>query len=87
MTALLGGVIEEGMAGEYVDYAAAEQATMAASAILQAMVDEGVVSRAKYIELTSVLDDCYTSIEKDEEYDPRQFLLALQRLQSAVPRL
>ena len=79
--------MEEGLAGEFVDYAAAEQATMATSAILQAMVDDNVITRAKYIELSDVLDDCYRAIEKDEEYDPRQFLAALQRLQSAIPRM
>lgn len=85
--ALLAGLLTEGLSGEYVDYAAAEQATMAASAMLQTMVDDGMISRAKYIELSAVLNDCYTVIEKDEEYDPRQFLVALQRLESAVPRL
>jgi hypothetical protein len=87
MNALMGGVIEEGLAGEFVDYAAAEQATMATSAILQAMVDDNVITRTKYIELSGVLDDCYRAIEKDEEYDPRQFLAALQRLQGAIPRI
>lgn len=87
MSAVLGGIMEEGLAGEYVDYAAAEQATMAASAILQAMVDDSVISRAQYIELSGVLNDCYKAIEKDEEYDPRQFLAALESLQNAVPRL
>ena len=87
MNALMGSVIEEGLAGEYVDYAAAEQATMATSAMLQAMVDDNIISRAKYIELSGVLEDCYHAIEKDEQYDPRQFLAALQKLQSAVPRL
>lgn len=87
MKALLGGLIEQGLRGEYVDFAAAEQATMAASAVLQSMVDGSVISQAKYIELSTVLNDCYTAIEKDEDYDPRQFLAAMQRLQSAVPTL
>lgn len=87
MKALLGGLIEQGLQGEYVDFAAAEQATMAASAVLQTMVDSSVISRAKYVELSAVLNDCYAAIEKDEAYDPRQFLAAMQRLQSAVPTL
>ncbi len=84
---MMAGLIEFGLDGEFVDYAGAEQATMAASALLQTMVDDGMISRAKYIELSAVLEDCYTAIEKDEEYDPRQFLAAVQRLQSAVPAL
>lgn len=85
--ALLAGLLNEGLSGEYVDYAAAEQATMAASAMLQTMVDDGMISREQYIELSAVLNDCYSAIEKDEEYNPRQFLAALQKLQSAVPSL
>lgn len=85
--ALLAGLLQEGLSGEYVDYAAAEQATMAASAILQAMVDDGMMSRAQYVELSAVLNDCYAAIEKDEEYSPRQFLAALQKLESALPTL
>lgn len=85
--ALLAGILTEGLSGEYVDYAAAEQATMAASAMLQTMADDDMISRAKYMELSAVLDDCYTVIEKDESYNPRQFLAALQKLQSAVQSL
>jgi hypothetical protein len=85
--ALLAGILTEGLSGEYVDYAAAEQATMAASAMLQTMADDDMISRAKYMELSAVLDDCYTVIEKDESYNPRQFLAALQKLQSAIQSL
>jgi len=83
----MAGLLKEGLSGEYVDYAAAEQATMAASAMLQTMVDDGMISREQYVELSAVLNDCYSAIEKDEEYNPRQFLAALQKLQSAVPSL
>ncbi|MEQ8508645.1 MAG: multiheme c-type cytochrome [Rhodospirillaceae bacterium] len=85
--ALLVGLMNEGLSGEYVDYAAAEQATMAASAMLQTMVDDKMISQAQYIELSGVLNDCYAAIEKDEEYNPRQFLAALQNLQRAMPSL
>jgi hypothetical protein len=87
IAALMGGLIEMGLSGEYVDYAGAEQATMAASALLQTMVDDGMISRAKYIELSAVLNECYTAIEKDEEYDPRAFLAAVQTLQNAIASL
>ncbi len=87
ISALTGGLIEMGLSGEYVDYAGAEQATMAASALLQTMVDDGMISRAKYIELSGVLEECFTAIEKDEEYDPRAFLAAVQNLQNAIPSL
>ena len=46
MQALLTGVIREGLGGEYVDYAAAEQATMALAAIIAAMRTAGSSKRA-----------------------------------------
>ncbi len=67
----MAGLLKEGLSGEYVDYAAAEQATMAASAMLQTMVDDGMISREQYVELFGLfLNDCYSAIEKDEEYNP-----------------
>ena len=87
MKALIAGVLEEGLHGEYVDYAAAEQATMAMSAILQAMADDGILSRARHAELTRVLDACFEAIKDDGKYDPRQFLAELQALQQAVAAL
>lgn len=87
MKALITGLIDEGMSGEYVDYAAAEQATMAMSAVLQAMADDGTLSQAQHIELTSVLDACFETIEDDGKYDPRQFLADMQSLQAAIADL
>jgi len=87
MRLLLGGLITRGLEGEYADYAAAEQATMAASAILQAMLDAEVIDEDQYLELMDVMSTCYEAVEKDEEYNPREFLAALQALEMAVPRL
>jgi len=87
MRLLLEGLIKRGLDGEYADYAAAEQATMAASAILQAMLDAEVIDNDQYLTLMDVMKTCYDAVEKDEEYNPRQFLAALQELELAVPRL
>jgi len=84
---LIAGIISEGVRGEYVDYAAAEQATMAMSAILQAMADDGILTHNRHVELIRVLDACYETIKDDGKYDPRQFLANLQSLQQAVAAL
>ena len=86
MRALLTGVIEFGLRGEFVDYAAAEQATMALSAILEAMKRAGTLSGAQYDALNGSLGKCYAAVEKDEAYNPRRFLEALQALESSLPR-
>ena len=85
--ALMTGLLNQGLSGEYVDYSAAEQATMAVSAVLQSMLDDSMISSDQYVQVTSVLDECYAAIEKDEEYNPRQFLLAMQKLQQVVSTL
>jgi hypothetical protein len=86
MRTLLVGVIDRGMRGEYVDYAAAEQATMALSSILDAMKGADALSADQYKTLTTALNKCYAAVEKDEAYNPRTFLAALQAVEAAVPK-
>jgi hypothetical protein len=45
--ALMGGLISEGLAGEFVDYAAAEQTTMAMSSLISAMQQTGMINDAQ----------------------------------------
>jgi hypothetical protein len=84
--ALLMAVIGRGLDGEYVDYAAAEQATMALSSILDGMKTSGTLSEDQYKNLTAALNQCYTAVDKDEAYSPRQFLAALQAVEAALPK-
>jgi ribulose 1,5-bisphosphate carboxylase large subunit-like protein len=86
MRALLTGVISHGLRGEYVDYAAAEQATMALAAIIDAMKDAEMLTQPQYQGLINVLNKCYDAVEKDEAYEPKKFLGALQALEAAVPK-
>ena len=86
MRATMSGVIARGLKGDFIDYAGAEQATMALSAILDAMRTTGALSDGQYKDLTKLLDQAYKAIEKDEAYSPRQFLAALQTFEAAVPR-
>lgn len=86
MKALLNGVINHGLRGEYVDYAAAEQATMALAAIIDAMKDAEILNTPQYQSLTAVLDKCYDAVEKDEAFEPKKFLGALQSLEAAIAK-
>ena len=86
MRATMSGVVARGIKGDFVDYAGAEQATMALSAILDAMKAAGGVSDGQHRELSRLLDQAYLVIEKDEAYNPRKFLAALQEFEAAVPR-
>jgi hypothetical protein len=84
--AILAALIERGSRGDYVDYAAAEQATMAITAVLDGMKADKAVSDAQYKALMSALDPAYAAVEKDELYNPRQFLAALQAFGAALTR-
>jgi hypothetical protein len=86
LRATMSAVVARGLKGDFVDYAAAEQATMALSAILDAMKATGGVSDAQFLQLSKLLDQAYVAIEKDEAYNPRQFLATLQAFEAAVPR-
>ncbi|MCB2106317.1 MAG: hypothetical protein KDE14_01395 [Rhodobacteraceae bacterium] len=86
LRAMLSAVIARGLKGDYVDYSAAEQATMAMSAILDAMARAGAMSEQQHLDMVKVLDGAYAAILKDEEYNPRQFLAVLQDIEAAVPR-
>jgi hypothetical protein len=86
MEALMNGLISEGLAGEYVDYAAAEQTTMAMSAIISAMQQSGLANEAQVKTMNAALEKLYTAVAKDEEYKPKTFVAALQDFQAAAPK-
>ncbi len=86
MQALLAGVVEEGLTGEYADYAAAEQATMALSSIFEAMKLAGLVDQQQSEALNAALELCYKAVEKDESYKPDTFKEALTQFAAAIPK-
>lgn len=86
MQALLVGLVKEGMAGEYVDYAAAEQATMALSSVVSALHGSGAIDEPRHKAMLAALDKCYETVAKDEAYRPSEFLNALQAFQATLPK-
>jgi hypothetical protein len=87
MQALMQGVLAEGLQkGEFVDYAAAEQATMALQSIVAAMKATKAVEAAKADTLQKALDKLLQATLKDEEYKPETFRAALQEFQTVAGR-
>lgn len=86
MQALLAGLVREGKTGEFQDYAAAEQATMAMSSIINAMKAAGVVDDARFNAMKAALDKCYEATNKDEAYKPTEYLKALEGFEATIPR-
>ena len=83
---VLGLCAVAGLRGEYVDYAAAEQATMALAAIIDSMKGANMLSPSAYKALLTVLDKAYDAVEKDEAFEPKKFLAELQSLEDALPK-
>lgn len=84
--ALLKGVVQFGLSGQYVDYHGAEQATMALGVITSAMRDTGAINGAQFAAINKALGGVYKAVEKDEGYDPRRFVAALRTAQKALPK-
>ncbi len=86
MSALLAGVIDLGLKGEYQDYPGAEQATMALSAIINAMLNVGAIDKQQFEPLNAALEKSYAAVEKDEEYSPQAFVTALKVFKAKLPK-
>ena len=78
MRALLDALVAEGRRGEYTDYVAAEQTTMAIGTIAQAMSDAGLLENSEFDQLAGVMEQLYAAVENDERYEPTVHLKALQ---------
>jgi hypothetical protein len=86
MAALLTALTAEGLKGEYIDYAAAEQATMALNTVIDAMKKAGAVNEAQHKSLVDALNGLYDAVAKDDAYKPATFKTALQRFEGALPK-
>lgn len=84
LRALLDALVREGERGEYIDYVAAEQTTMAIGSILSTMLDAGAITQAEYRRVEQIMADLYAAVERDEQYRPGAHLGALQRLKDAA---
>lgn len=87
MQALLTAVVETGLQQrEYIDYSAAEQATMAISSVMSAMRSAGFIDKGQFDQMTSALDKAYEATAKDDDYTPDAFISALQTFKDAMPK-
>ena len=84
LRALLDALVKEGERGEYLDYVAAEQNTMAIGSILTSLLDTGAISAQEYEPVEQVMADLYAAVAKDEQYRPSAHLAALRRVRAAA---
>ena len=64
-------LVDDGLAGNYSDYAGAEQATMAIGSVVNFMHKRGLLGAAKPV--NAALAKLNASLADDENYQPAQF--------------
>lgn len=81
---MLTGLVDDGIQGEYRDYAGAEQATMAIGTLLDFLAKRGELRDVKGA--NAALDRLYATVRDDEKFQPPRFRDDLARLRANVLR-
>src|SRR5882672_4665810 len=79
---ILSGLIDDGLAGHYNDYAGAEQATMAIGSVLNFLARRGELKQVR--SANTALDRMHAEVRKDETFRPERFRAALEGLGKTV---
>ena len=82
MRAVLAGLVDDGLNGQYRDYAAAEQATMAIGSVANFMFQRGALKSAAGV--NSGLAGLQSAVSNDERYQPAQFQTALRNFRGSA---
>jgi hypothetical protein len=82
MRAVLARLIDDGLDGQFRDYAGAEQATMAIGSVANFMYQKGALGSAR--DVNSGLAQLQAAVSNDERYSPAQFQTALRNFRGSV---
>ncbi len=82
LRAILAGLIDDGLAGQYSDYAGAEQATMAIGSVLSFLAKRGELAKVRAA--NAALDRLHAEVRNDERFRPEGFRAALAQLGKTV---
>jgi hypothetical protein len=81
---MLAGLVDDGMNGQYRDYAGAEQATMAIGSLLNFLARRGDLKDPRAA--NAALDRLHETVRHDEKFRPERFQSALGELARTVIR-
>ena len=84
LRAILAGLVEDGIAGQYGDYAGAEQASMAIASVLNFLARRGKLANVRAA--NAALDRVFETVRDDEKYRLERFQAALAELKTFVAR-
>ncbi|HEX4944487.1 MAG TPA: multiheme c-type cytochrome [Usitatibacteraceae bacterium] len=84
LRAILAGLVEDGLAGQFGDYAGAEQATMAIASVLDFLARRGEIADVRAAR--GALDGVFEAVKDDEKYRRERFVSALALLKTTLAR-
>jgi len=84
LQAMLMGLVDDGLAGQYRDYAGAEQATMAIGSLLSFLARSGAANARA---ANAAMDRLHETVKNDEKYRPDAFRAALADLRAIADPL
>ncbi len=82
---ILDSLVRDADAGEFRDYAAAEQASMAVQSVVVAFQNAGALDEGTAKSLQDRVDAMYATVERDEGYDMSRFVASLRQVRAAAP--
>ncbi|MBS0556108.1 MAG: hypothetical protein JSR27_01690 [Proteobacteria bacterium] len=82
---ILASMVADGESGEFRDYAAAEQATMAADSLVTAFGNDGKLDKERTAAVKGRLNAVYDAVKDEDRYSMGQFVAALKALRAAAP--
>jgi len=82
MRGILAALVDEGLNGQFRDYAGAEQATMAIGSVTNFMYQKGFLKSAR--DINGGLASLQAAVANDERYSPGQFETALRNFRGSV---
>lgn len=81
---ILNTLINNAIKGEYVDYAGAEQASMAIASLVNGMSDMGILKNSNLKNINGGLEKIYTTVDNAENYKPKLFVESLQQFKQKI---
>ena len=86
MRALLDGMLEFGLKGEFANFLGAEQATMALGAIVNAMHDTGAITKSQFTAMNKSLGGLLVAVKDAQDFQHRVFVAELRKLKGTAPK-
>ncbi len=84
LRAIVAGLVDDGLAGQYGDYSGAEQASMAIASVLNFLARRGALADVRGA--NAALDRVFDAVKDDEKYKRERFQAALAGLKTFVAR-